>query len=59
MCFPFMRKKPQEWIMSMSFSSPRESICSGVLATLNSSAVTLFTCLSVHWAESITATSSS
>ena len=59
MCFPFMRKKPQEWIRSMSLSSSRAIICSGVLATLNSSAVTLFTCLSVHWAESMTAIKSS
>jgi hypothetical protein len=57
--FALPRYRPMVRMYRSSPSTPRAASCCGVLATGNSLAVATFTLLSVAWAESTTATSSS
>ncbi len=59
MFFALLRKSPIDCTYGISPSTPSAAIAAGVLATGKSFAVALFTPLSVAWAESTTATSSS
>ena len=55
--FALVLNRPIVLIASRSLSSPKSTICRGVLMCSNSGRVAMFTLASVAWADSTTATS--